>query len=348
MNKSFKFFAVALTSATLLAGQAPLAYAKIGGGSSSSSSRSFSSSRSVSSSSSSRLGGGGSVGMQRPSVMNSVRQSPAPAPTPAPRQAPAPTPAPVQQAQPAQPSKSSSWKPALLGAAAGAAATYALTHNSNPQQAAYPQQQAYPQQAPQYAQPNYPQQGYAAPATFEQGSQGAPVAPNWGGPVPAPAPSSGGGFMSFLFLALLAAGGYFLWKRYTNSQPSKATTYGTAPATVPMKPAFKAEGLDEVKFFIELQRLNSEGDAAGLKQVTTPQFFAEIEKGIGATYTTVVSVQFEVVDVADEPGQTVVSVRYGGYIREGDSTQDSRLDEVWHYIKENGESTWKLAGIEQV
>jgi predicted lipid-binding transport protein (Tim44 family) len=80
--------------------------------------------------------------------------------------------------------------------------------------------------------------------------------------------------------------------------------------------------------------------------------FAEIKMDIderkGAKQTTdVVSINADVLEVAEEPTRYVVSVRFTGVIRE-DGNSGSPVDEVWHLTKpRDGKTGWVLAGIQQ-
>lgn len=306
----------------------------------------------------SRVGGGGSTGMQRPSVMNSVRANPAPmrAPAPvAPRPAMAAVPStPMAPAQAAA-KKDRSWvAPAAIGALAGAAATYALTdrnHQAAPQyQAQQPQYQAQPQpyQAPQYqAQPQpYPQQ--VAPVQ---------VAP----PVPAVVPqavqpqsSSGFGFGGFLLMLGLLGLGVFMYKKMTGSSRD-SSSLGQSPRGVPASYVASGDSDDEVmarRFFTELQDLNNQGNLAALRKKTTSDIYGmlahDIQTRTEGSNTAVVSLNVKILSKDLENDQQVMSVRFTGLVSESANRAPDSIDEVWHFVQEPSESGWRLAGIEQV
>ena len=53
-------------------------------------------------------------------------------------------------------------------------------------------------------------------------------------------------------------------------------------------------------------------------------------------------------DVAEEGGLYVVSVRFSGLIRESEGADPQPFSEIWHLEKPmNGRSGWLVAGIQQ-
>jgi predicted lipid-binding transport protein (Tim44 family) len=62
----------------------------------------------------------------------------------------------------------------------------------------------------------------------------------------------------------------------------------------------------------------------------------------------VLSIEAEVLDVADEAERQVVSVRMRGQVRETPAAAPVAVDEVWHLVKPaDGSHSWAIAGIEQ-
>ena len=59
----------------------------------------------------------------------------------------------------------------------------------------------------------------------------------------------------------------------------------------------------------------------------------------------VLQLDAQVVDVATENGQQIVSVRFWGLIREQSEQAAADFDEVWH-LSQSGEG-WLIAGIQQ-
>jgi len=106
--------------------------------------------------------------------------------------------------------------------------------------------------------------------------------------------------------------------------------------------------------FIRLQAANDAGDLEDIREFTTPEMFGEIkmnfdERGKTAQQTDVVTVNGEVLDVAEEANRYAVSVRFTGLIREEFNAAAEPFDEVWHMVKpRDGSRGWTLAGIEQV
>jgi len=129
-----------------------------------------------------------------------------------------------------------------------------------------------------------------------------------------------------------------------------ASARGNIPAD------FDAEGFirNAKVSFIRLQAANDAGDLEDIREFTTPEMFGEIkmnfaERGQAAQQTDVVTVNGEVLDVAEEDNRYVVSVRFTGLIREEFNAPAEPFDEVWHMVKpRDGSRGWTLAGIEQV
>lgn len=106
--------------------------------------------------------------------------------------------------------------------------------------------------------------------------------------------------------------------------------------------------------FIRLQAANDAGNLDDIREFTTPEMFAEIKMDIsergGATQETdVVSIEADVLDVAEEANRYVVSVRFTGLVREDANAAAEPVDEVWHLVKpREGSGGWLLAGIQQM
>jgi predicted lipid-binding transport protein (Tim44 family) len=106
--------------------------------------------------------------------------------------------------------------------------------------------------------------------------------------------------------------------------------------------------------FIRMQAANDAGNLDDLRQFTTPEMFAElkmdiVERGTAAQHTEVVNVEADVLDVAEENGQYVVSVRFTGHVLEEKHQPAEAFDEVWHMTKPlQGSGGWVIAGIQQL
>lgn len=106
--------------------------------------------------------------------------------------------------------------------------------------------------------------------------------------------------------------------------------------------------------FIRLQAANDAGDLDDIRLFTTPEMFAELkleitERGAAPQRTDVVSVNAEVIEVDEDAGRYLVSVRFTGVIRAGTALPDEVFNEIWHLVKSRqGSSGWLLSGIQQM
>lgn len=106
--------------------------------------------------------------------------------------------------------------------------------------------------------------------------------------------------------------------------------------------------------FIRLQAANDAGNLDDLRQFTTPEMFAELkmdlaDRGAAEQHTDVVRIDGDVIDVEENADGYVVSVRFTGETREGDSAATEAFDEIWHLSKpRHGSGGWLLAGIQQM
>lgn len=106
--------------------------------------------------------------------------------------------------------------------------------------------------------------------------------------------------------------------------------------------------------FIRLQAANDAGNLEDIREFTSPEMFAEIKMDIderrGAVQKTdVVSLEAQVLEVAEEAGRYVTSVRFHGLLREDAANSPQPFDEVWHLSKQrDGNRGWVLSGIQQV
>jgi predicted lipid-binding transport protein (Tim44 family) len=106
--------------------------------------------------------------------------------------------------------------------------------------------------------------------------------------------------------------------------------------------------------FIRLQAANDTNNLDDIRAFTTPEMFAELkmdlaERGSVAQTTDVVRIEAEVINVEEESGNYVVSVRFIGETRDNGAAMTEAFDEVWHLTKpRQGAGGWILAGIQQV
>lgn len=106
--------------------------------------------------------------------------------------------------------------------------------------------------------------------------------------------------------------------------------------------------------FIRLQAANDAGDVRDIRDYTTPELYAELamqvrERGAVAQKTDVLTLNTEMLGVAEEEGRAIASVRFTGLVREEEGKGAEPVDETWHVVKDlrDGKSTWLVAGIQQ-
>jgi predicted lipid-binding transport protein (Tim44 family) len=140
---------------------------------------------------------------------------------------------------------------------------------------------------------------------------------------------------------------------------SVAATTGAGAAAAPARPAWPADfNADEFvrhakANFVKLQEAHDRKDLATIRDFLTPELAKEIEADIRATgdapqKTDVVTLNGEVLDVAEENGQYVVSTRFSGLIREAEGAEPQPFSEIWHLEKPtHGRSGWQVSGIQQ-
>ncbi len=145
------------------------------------------------------------------------------------------------------------------------------------------------------------------------------------------------------------------------ARPYDVSTPGSASAdAAPVRPAipadFDVEGFvrNAKVHFIRLQAANDGGNLEDIRAFTTPEMFAElkmdiVERSDSAQATDVVKIDADVIEVAEEAGRYVVSVRFNGLIREDKDGPVEAFEEVWNLVKPiEGSGGWLLAGIQQM
>jgi predicted lipid-binding transport protein (Tim44 family) len=143
------------------------------------------------------------------------------------------------------------------------------------------------------------------------------------------------------------------------SMPDATPAVAAAPAvTAAFVPAsFDSEGFERIAkmIFIRMQTANDAGDLNDLRRFTTPEMFAAIRLDIqdrnGNIQTTdVQKVDAQVLDVAEEDGRQIVSVRFTGLVVEEVGAAPTAFREIWHLVKDaaSADSAWTIAGIEQM
>ena len=179
---------------------------------------------------------------------------------------------------------------------------------------------------------------------------------------------------ALIAFAVIAVVGYFLRKRAAGQQATMAGAGAPYNAPASMYQAndlggsssasqtsnipanFDTEGfIRNAKVgFIRLQAAHDAGDLADIREFTSPEMFAEIRMDLdqrnGAPQKTdIVSLNAEILEVAEEAQRYVVSVRFTGMVREEANAAPVALDEMWHLTKPiTGQGGWVLAGIQQI
>ncbi|MEF8699823.1 MAG: Tim44-like domain-containing protein [Candidatus Accumulibacter sp. UW26] len=138
-------------------------------------------------------------------------------------------------------------------------------------------------------------------------------------------------------------------------RPAAAGGGGAAGTAGHIPADFDSEGFvrNAKVSFIRLQAANDVGNLDDIREFTTPEMFAELrmglsERGNATQETDVLSIDAQVLDVAEETSRYVVSVRFTGLVREERGGAEEPVDEIWHMVKPlDGRSGWVLAGIQQ-
>ena len=146
-----------------------------------------------------------------------------------------------------------------------------------------------------------------------------------------------------------------------SSAISTGSTIGSSiGGSIPTRQAIPAD-FDVASFvrnakvnFIRLQAANDTGNVDDIRQFTTPEMFAQLkmdltERGAAAQHTDVERIDGDVLEVAEEGANYVVSVRFTGLIKAEGDTPAEPFDEVWHLTKPlQGMGGWVLSGIQQM
>ncbi len=138
-----------------------------------------------------------------------------------------------------------------------------------------------------------------------------------------------------------------------DAQPTGGVSAPAAAGNIPA--GFDVDGfLRQAKLnFVRLQAANDARNIEDVRNFTTPEMFAEIrlemqERGDAPQQTDVVTLNADLLDVAEESRQYVASVRFHGAIRETAGAAPEAFDEVWHLTKPvDGSRGWAVAGIQQ-
>ena len=105
--------------------------------------------------------------------------------------------------------------------------------------------------------------------------------------------------------------------------------------------------------FVRLQEAYDKKDLSTMRDFLAPDVYREIEAdlraaGAAGDRTQVLTLEAEVLDVVEEAGSYIVSVRFTGMIRESASREAESFNEIWHLEKPlSGRLGWMVAGIQQ-
>lgn len=185
----------------------------------------------------------------------------------------------------------------------------------------------------------------------------------------------GNGLMGLLMLALLAVGVVFLVRalarRRAEQQPMQFAGMGNETVSAPppsqnagmsAAPAAAAAGVpagfDAAGFlraakmnFIKLQVANDSGRLDEIREFTTPELFEHLRadsQGAGQQ-TDVVTLNADLLELANEKNNYWASVRFSGLVREAPGSEPVGFEEVWNLVKPaDGSTGWLLAGIQQM
>lgn len=144
--------------------------------------------------------------------------------------------------------------------------------------------------------------------------------------------------------------------------PNVNQHFGSQSLALEERPAYQLpEGFDQIAFlanakhyFTRLQKAWDSGDLEALREFTTPEMFASLQRDLhgraeGANQTDVVTLNAELIGVETDANTYLCSVQFSGMIREQAEAPAEPFTEVWNLSKPvNGPGGWVLAGIQQI
>ncbi len=131
---------------------------------------------------------------------------------------------------------------------------------------------------------------------------------------------------------------------------------GAKPGAADAPSWFDPKGFTEgaKTHFIRLQAAWDAADFRDIREYTTPQLYAELQRdreALGDTpnYTEVVTLSAELLGVQRDGDQAVASIRFTGLIREEEQAPAKPLDEIWHVAHDwaGADGDWRITGIQQ-
>lgn len=106
--------------------------------------------------------------------------------------------------------------------------------------------------------------------------------------------------------------------------------------------------------FIRLQAAWDQADFRDIREYTTPQLYAELQRerkrlGEAPQFTEVVTLDAELVGVRRDGDQVVASILFSGLIREEQRATADPFRETWHvqHDWDSSEGDWLIAGVQQ-
>lgn len=159
-------------------------------------------------------------------------------------------------------------------------------------------------------------------------------------------------FMGLICLGLIGSG-FILFRKFKSPVESKILFDKIKPRkNEEINESGKRESfLSEfsIGWFKAIQEAKSNGDFEYLEAHLSPPLyekvssFAKESKSLGRM--SIIHMTAELLDSRQEAFQRLISIRYTGMIREWSESAPETLDEVWHFIEEDGK--WLLSGIDK-
>jgi predicted lipid-binding transport protein (Tim44 family) len=143
-------------------------------------------------------------------------------------------------------------------------------------------------------------------------------------------------------------------------QPPSSLPGGAGANSLAATTGGRPAGFDEAEFvrhaklnFVRLQEAHDKKDLTVMRDFLSADLYREIEADIRSAWgaeqkTEVLTLNAEIVEITQESGSYIVSVRFSGTVREAADRQPEPIDETWHLEKPvSGRGGWVVAGIQQ-
>lgn len=131
-----------------------------------------------------------------------------------------------------------------------------------------------------------------------------------------------------------------------STAPVVATSGSATPAGFDASGFLRAAKMN----FLKLQAANDNGRLEDIREFTTDELFAELQKDVGEKQQTeVAGLEADLLEFVTEGDRHWASVRFTGMVREAPRAQAEAFSEVWNLVKPaDGSTGWLLAGIQQM